>query len=211
MSDPGRFGVVEIVEDDQANSTREQTFHPGEPAIKIIETDLPGVLILEPEVFDDERGFFLESFHAQRYREAGIDAIFVQDNQSRSRKGVLRGLHFQRKYPQGKLVRVSRGSVFDVTADIDPSSATFGKHVGITLSEDTHRQVWIPPGYAHGFCVLSDMADLQYKCTALYCPDDEAGVVWNDTQLDIRWPTTTPLLSAKDQHLPTLAELTRTA
>lgn len=177
--------------------------------MKIIETELPGVLIIEPQVFGDERGFFLESFHAERYREAGIDMAFVQDNHSRSRKGVLRGLHFQRRHPQGKLVRASRGSIFDVAADIDPASPTFGQHVGVTLSDENHRQMWIPPGYAHGFCVLTDEADFEYKCTDLYYPDDEGGVLWSDPDLNIQWPLSDPLLSAKDLALPPLADLAK--
>ena len=177
--------------------------------MKITETELPGVLIIEPQVFGDERGFFLESFHAERYREAGIDMAFVQDNHSRSRKGVLRGLHFQRRHPQGKLVRASRGSIFDVAADIDPASPTFGQHVGVTLSDENHRQMWIPPGYAHGFCVLSDEADFEYKCTDLYYPNDEGGVLWSDPDLNIQWPLSDPLLSAKDLALPSLADLAK--
>jgi dTDP-4-dehydrorhamnose 3,5-epimerase len=177
--------------------------------MKIIETALPGVLIIEPAVFADERGFFLESFHAERYREAGIDMAFVQDNHSRSRKGVLRGLHFQRRHPQGKLVRASRGSIFDVAADIDLASPTFGQYVGVTLSDENHRQMWIPPGYAHGFCVLSDEADFEYKCTDLYYPKDEGGVLWSDPVLNIQWPLLDPLLSAKDLALPSLADLAK--
>ena len=177
--------------------------------MKITETELPGVLIIEPQVFGDERGFFLESFHAGRYREAGIDMAFVQDNHSRSRKGVLRGLHFQRRHPQGKLVRASRGSIFDVAADIDPASPTFGQHVGVTLSDENHRQMWIPPGYAHGFCVLSDEADFEYKCTDLYYPNDEGGGLWSDPDLNIQWPLSDPLLSAKDLALPPLADLAK--
>lgn len=177
--------------------------------MKIIETALPGVLIIEPAVFGDERGFFLESFHAKRYRDAGIDMVFVQDNHSRSRKGVLRGLHFQRRYPQGKLVRVSRGSIFDVAVDINPASPTFGQYVGVTLSDENHRQMWIPPGYAHGFCVLSEVADFEYKCTDLYYPEDEGGVLWSDPDLNIQWPITEPLLSAKDLALPSLADLAK--
>ena len=177
--------------------------------MKIIETALPGVLIIEPAVFADERGFFLESFQAERYREAGMDMAFVQDNHSRSRKGVLRGLHFQRRHPQGKLVRASRGSIFDVAADIDPASPTFGQHVGVTLSDENHRQMWIPPGYAHGFCVLSEVADFEYKCTDLYYPNDEGGVLWSDPDLNIQWPLSDPLLSAKDLALPSLADLAK--
>lgn len=175
--------------------------------MKITETELPGVVIIEPKVFGDERGFFVETFQTERYRAAGITDAFVQDNHSRSRRGVLRGLHFQHTRPQGKLVRVSRGSVFDVAADVDPASPTFGRYVAATLSDENHRQIWIPPGYAHGFCVLSESADFQYKCTTLYDPTDEAGVRWNDPDLDIRWPDIAPLLSAKDLGLPLLRDL----
>lgn len=175
--------------------------------MKIIETALPGVLIIEPRVFGDSRGFFLETYHADRYRDAGIDLPFVQDNHSRSRKGVLRGLHFQRSRPQGKLVSVSRGSVYDVTVDIDPHSPTYGKFVGIELNDENLRQFWIPPGYAHGFCVLSDIADFQYKCTDFYEPGDEAGIIWNDQDIGITWPISDPILSEKDSQLPNLRDL----
>jgi len=180
--------------------------------MKVIETVLPGVLIIEPKVFGDARGFFLETFHKQRYEAAGIPANglgFVQDNHSRSSKGVLRGLHFQLENPQGKLVSAGAGVVFDVAADVNPDSATFGQWVGVELSEENHHQLWIPPGYAHGFCVLSDVADFQYKCTALYHPQSDAGVAWDDPQLDIQWPITAPLLSDKDRALPTLSEAKR--
>ena len=175
--------------------------------MKVIETALPGVLIIEPRVFGDQRGFFLETFQAERYREAGITQPFVQDNHSRSQKGVLRGLHFQRSRPQGKLVSVSRGSVYDVAVDINPESPTCGQFVGVELSDDNHRQFWVPPGYAHGFCVLSDTADFQYKCTDLYYPEDEGGLIWNDPEVNIPWPMETPKLSVKDQSNPTLRQL----
>ncbi len=175
--------------------------------MKVIETVLPGVLIIEPKVFGDARGFFLETFQSDRYREAGIVLPFVQDNHSRSQKGVLRGLHFQRTRPQGKLVRVSRGAVYDVTVDIRPGSPTQGKFVGVELDDSNHRQVWIPPGYAHGFCALSDIVDFQYKCTEPYDPSDEAGVIWNDPEIAIPWPIDAPRLSDKDTRHPTLREL----
>lgn len=175
--------------------------------MKIIPTALPGVLIIEPQVFGDARGFFLESFHSARYAEAGITLPFVQDNHSRSQRHVLRGLHMQRTHPQGKLVSVSRGAIVDVTVDINPHSATFGEHITVELNDENHRQLWIPPGYAHGFCVLSAMADMHYKCTARYDPKDETGVIWNDPEVNIAWPTDTPLLSAKDQQLPRLRDL----
>ena len=180
--------------------------------MKVIETVLPGVLIIEPKVFGDTRGFFLETFHKQRYKEAGTPAEgleFVQDNHSRSRKGVLRGLHFQLENPQGKLVSAGTGVVFDVAADVNPDSATYGRWVGVELSEENHRQLWIPPGYAHGFCVLSDVADFQYKCTALYHPQSDSGVLWSDPELAIAWPVENPILSEKDMALPRLSEAAR--
>lgn len=176
--------------------------------MKVIETQLPGVRIIEPRVHGDSRGFFVETFQAERYRtDVGIELPFVQDNHSRSGRGVLRGMHSQRKRPQGKLVRVARGAVFDVAVDIDPRSATFGKWVGVTLSDENCRQFWVPPGYAHGFVVLSDVADFEYKCTNYYDPSDEVGVMWNDPDVGIVWPLDDPLLSAKDQKLPSLAQL----
>ena len=176
--------------------------------MKVTQTELPGVLIIEPTVHGDARGFFAETFQLDRYRElAGITLPFVQDNHSRSRRGVLRGLHMQKDRPQGKLVRVARGEVFDVAVDVNPASATFGRWVGTTLSDTNMRQLWIPPGYAHGFVVLSEVADFEYKCTEYYDPSAEIGVVWNDPDLKIAWPYATPTLSEKDRRLPTLAEL----
>ena len=175
--------------------------------MKVIVTVLPGVLIIEPKVFGDHRGFFLESFQVERYREAGIELPFVQDNHSRSQRGVLRGLHFQRNRPQGKLVSVSRGAVYDVAVDIDPTSPTCGQFVGVELNDENHRQMWVPPGYAHGFCVLSEVADFQYKCTDLYFPEDEGGLIWNDPDVNIPWPISEPQLSMKDQQNPTLRKL----
>lgn len=176
--------------------------------MKVIETKLPGVRIIEPKVHGDARGFFIETFQAQRYRdEAGIDLPFVQDNHSRSTRGVLRGLHAQQPNPQGKLVRCARGEVFDVAVDINPKSKTFGQWVGVTLSDANHRQFWVPPGYAHGFVVLSESADFEYKCTDYYQPQHEVGVIWNDPEVGIEWPIENPKLSEKDLKLPTLAEL----
>lgn len=175
--------------------------------MKVIETALAGVLIIEPKVFGDHRGFFLESFQVERYCAAGIDLSFVQDNHSRSQRGVLRGLHFQRNRPQGKLVSVSRGAVYDVAVDINPNSSTCGQYVGVELNDENHRQLWVPPGYAHGFCVLSETADFQYKCTDLYFPEDEGGLSWNDPDVGIPWPIDVPQLSAKDQLNPTLRQL----
>ncbi len=165
----------------------------------VIKTKLEGVVIIEPKVFGDERGFFLESFQVARYREqAGIELPFVQDNHSRSSRGVLRGLHFQVKKPQGKLVRVVRGEVYDVAVDVNPKSPTYGQYEGVILSESNKRQFWVPPGYAHGFVVLSDTADFEYKCTELYDPADEGGLIWNDPEVSIEWPIGDPKLSAKD-------------
>jgi dTDP-4-dehydrorhamnose 3,5-epimerase len=175
--------------------------------MKVVETALPGVLIIEPKVFGDHRGFFLETFQVDRYREAGITLPFVQDNHSRSQRGVLRGLHFQKTRPQGKLVSVSRGAVYDVAVDIEPASATYGKFVGVELNDENHRRLWIPPGYAHGFCVVSDVADFQYKCTDYYFPGDEGGLIWNDPDVGIPWPIDEPQLSAKDLKNPRLREL----
>ena len=175
--------------------------------MNLIPTSLPGVLIIEPRVFRDERGFFLETYHAQRYRDAGLDAAFVQDNHSRSTRGTLRGLHWQAERPQGKLVRVLVGEIYDVAVDIRPDSPTFGKWVGFTLSADNFRQGWIPPGFAHGFCVTSEVAEVEYKCTDFYDRADEIGLRWNDPALGIAWPIDRPLLSDKDAALPTLAEL----
>jgi dTDP-4-dehydrorhamnose 3,5-epimerase len=176
--------------------------------MKVTETALPGVRIIEPRVFGDARGFFLETFQAERYRqEAGIDLPFVQDNHSRSRRGVLRGMHTQASNPQGKLVRVARGEVFDVAVDINPASQTFGKWVGVVLSEENHRQLWIPPGYAHGFVVLSEVADFEYKCTDYYNVSAETGVIWNDPEVGIEWPLEDVQLSKKDEALPTLAQI----
>jgi dTDP-4-dehydrorhamnose 3,5-epimerase len=175
--------------------------------MKVIETKLPEVLIIEPRVFGDSRGFFKETFQIQHYKTLGIGLDFVQDNHSRSQKGVLRGLHFQVNRPQGKLVTCSRGAVYDVAVDVNPASLTFGEYVGVELTEDNHRQLWVPPGYAHGFCVLSDSADFQYKCTDFYDPTDESGILWNDPDVAISWPIKEPLLSEKDSRLPSLSDL----
>lgn len=175
--------------------------------MNVIQTQLPGVLIIEPKVFGDERGFFVECYQELRYRDAGIELPFVQDNHSRSQYGVLRGLHFQRNRPQGKLVRVTRGAVYDVAVDINPDSPTCGEFVGVELTADNHLQLWIPPGYAHGFCVVSDIADFQYKCTDLYYPEEEGGLIWNDPDVNIPWPVETPKLSEKDLRNPSLRTL----
>lgn len=161
---------------------------------------------MEPDVFRDARGFFLETFHARKYREGGIPYDFVQDNHSRSQRGTLRGLHAQRARPQGKLVRAVRGEIFDVAVDIRPGSKTFGKWVSATLSDENFRQLFVPPGFAHGFCVVSEMAEVEYKCTDFYDQADELGLLWNSVGID--WPVREPLLSAKDQALPRLDQLT---
>lgn len=175
--------------------------------MNVIKTKIDGVLIIEPRVFGDERGFFYETFHATRYKEAGIAEDFVQDNRSRSTGGVLRGLHFQKNKPQGKLVTVTQGKVYDVAVDLRPESATFGEYEGIILSGENKIQFYIPPGFAHGFYVLSDTADFQYKCTDFYDPSDEGGLIWDDETLNINWPIRDPNLSAKDKNLPSLTDI----
>ena len=176
--------------------------------MKVIETSIRGCVIIEPTVFGDERGFFLETFHAARYAEsAGINLPFVQDNHSRSSKGVLRGLHFQKTKPQGKLVRVVRGEVYDVAVDIRANSKTFGKWEAVILSEHNKLQFWVPPGFAHGFVVLSDSADFEYKCTDFYDSTDEGSILWSDPDLGIQWPVQNPIVSAKDAVAKQLADL----
>jgi len=172
--------------------------------MKIIETSLPGVLVIEPRVFDDQRGFFMETYHLQRYKEAGIKDTFIQDNLSHSNKNVLRGLHYQRKHTQAKLVLVIKGVIFDVVVDIRPGSPRFGQWMGEELSEHNSRQIYVPKGFAHGFCVLSDTADVLYKCSDFYRPDDEGGIIWCDPDIGIQWPVTAPLLSEKDGKYPGL-------
>jgi dTDP-4-dehydrorhamnose 3,5-epimerase len=170
-------------------------------------TRIPGVLIVEPAVFGDDRGFFLESFNEREMRRIGIDAHFVQDNHSRSQRNVLRGLHYQISQPQGKLVRVTSGKVFDVAVDIRRGSTAFGKWVGVELSAENKRMFWLPPGMAHGFVVLSDTADFLYKATAYYAPEFERTILWNDPHLGIEWPLVgEPILSAKDAAARTFSE-----
>lgn len=166
--------------------------------MKVIDTALPGVRLIEPRVFGDERGFFYESFHAPRFAEHGLPTEWTQDNHSRSRGGVLRGLHYQLHRPQGKLVTCVRGEVFDVAVDIRRGSPTFGRWIGVTLSGDRPQYLWIPPGFAHGFCVLSEVADFVYKCTDIYQADDDRGVLWSDPSIGIEWPLAQPSLSGKD-------------
>ena len=169
--------------------------------MQIIDTALDEVKILEPRVFGDERGFFLESWNQQLFADNNLPTHFVQDNHSRSQQGVLRGLHYQIKNPQGKLVRVTRGEVFDVAVDMRKSSPQFGQWVGVSLSESNHRQLWVPAGFAHGFYVVSESADFQYKCTDYYSPDHERSLLWNDPAVGVEWPIidgTEPVLAAKD-------------
>ena len=180
--------------------------------MKVIPTALEGVLVLEPRVFGDARGFFSESYNHRAFAQAtGLDVRFVQDNHSRSRKGVLRGLHYQIRQPQGKLVRVVRGAVFDVAVDMRKSSPHFGRWTGVELTEDNHRQLWVPPGFAHGFVVLSDTADFLYKTTDYYAPQHERSVAWNDADIGIAWPLAAhgiaqPQLSDKDRAAVPLAQ-----
>ncbi|WP_429044356.1 dTDP-4-dehydrorhamnose 3,5-epimerase [Aeromonas hydrophila] len=175
--------------------------------MNVIKTKIADLLIIEPKVFGDERGFFYETYQEARYKAAGITADFVQDNRSRSTQNVLRGLHFQKTKPQGKLVTVTQGRVFDVAVDLRPDSPTFGQHESVLLTGENKVQFYIPPGFAHGFCVLSETADFQYKCTDYYDPTDESGLLWNDPALGIAWPLTAPLLSPKDSVQPTLAQI----
>ncbi len=174
--------------------------------MKVIPTELLGVLVIEPKVFADDRGFFLETYNAARFREAGIPDAFVQDNHSRSNRNVLRGLHYQEPNPQGKLVRCSRGAMWDVAVDIRVGSPTFRRWVGLELTEENKRMLWVSPGFAHGFCALSDECDVIYKCTALYDPANDRGIAWNDPEIGIQWPISKPLLSPKDAAAPRLKE-----
>ncbi len=175
--------------------------------MKIIPTPLDGVLIIEPRVFEDSRGFFMETFHRERYRAAGIPSEFVQDNLSGSRKGALRGLHFQVARPQAKLVQVLTGEIFDVAVDIRPGAPGFGQWTGVRLSDKNRRQLFIPEGFAHGFCVLSDLAHFAYKCSDFYMPEDEGGILWSDPDIGIEWPVKDPIVSEKDRNHPRLADL----
>ena len=175
--------------------------------MKVLPTDLPGVVLLDPAVHRDTRGFFLETFHADKYAAAGIPPVFVQDNHSLSAGGTLRGLHMQILKPQGKLVRVIEGEIWDVALDVRPESPTFMRWTGATLSAENFRQFYIPPGCAHGFCVMSPVAQVQYKCTALYDAADEIAIAWNDPEAAIRWPLAEPLLSARDQAARPLREV----
>ena len=170
-------------------------------------TTLPGVLVIEPDVHRDGRGFFLETYHAEKYRAAGIDGPFLQDNHSHSAAGTLRGLHLQLRRPQGKLIRAIEGEIFDVAVDVRVGSPTFGRWCGVNLSAENFRQCYVPPGFAHGFCVLSLVAQVEYKCTDVYDPATEIGVAWNDPAIAIAWPVQQPMLSSRDREHPTLARM----
>lgn len=174
--------------------------------IEVTETSLPGVLLIEPRVFSDERGSFMETYNLADFRAAGIDATFVQDNHSRSRRGVLRGLHYQEPHGQGKLVRCVRGTLFDVAVDVRVGSPHFGKWFGMEISEDNRQMLWIPAGFAHGFCALTEIADLNYKCTELYDAQSDRSVAWDDPDIGIQWPIRNPLLSNKDAIAPRLKD-----
>jgi len=176
--------------------------------MEIIPTEIPDVCIIKPKIFKDDRGYFLESYSREKLSRAGIDVDFVQDNESKSSKGVLRGLHFQRPpYAQGKLVRVIKGAAFDVAVDLRQHSPWFGRWVGVNLNEQEKNMCWIPPGFAHGFLTLEDETIFAYKCTNIYHPASEGSVLWNDPQLGIQWPVLQPLLSEKDQHAPLMCDL----
>jgi dTDP-4-dehydrorhamnose 3,5-epimerase len=167
--------------------------------VKAIPTELPGVVIIEPRVFNDARGFFFESYNALRYVTAGITEHFLQDNHSSSTRGTIRGLHYQLRHPQAKLLRVIRGSVLDVAVDIRRGSPTFGRWVGVELSAENKRQLFVPAGFGHGFCATSDVAEVEYKCSEIYVPDDQHGVLWNDPTIAIKWPVRDPILSDADR------------
>ena len=190
---PSRLGTV-----DNRLSTAVKQQQSGQQ-MNVTETSLPGVLLIEPRVFGDSRGFFLETFSEQRYSEAGITGPFIQDNWSHSCRGTLRGLHFQIKHPQGKLVHVMQGEIYDVAVDVRQDSPTFGNWVGVELSAENKRQLWVPPGFAHGFAVLSETADFVYKCTDIYVPEHERTLQWNDETIGVNWPIDgEPILSDKD-------------
>ncbi len=175
--------------------------------MKFTPTELPEVILVEPRVYGDSRGFFLETYHADRYKEGGIVPDFVQDNHSKSKQGTLRGLHAQLRQPQGKLVRALAGEIFDVAVDVRPGSKNFGRWVGALLNAENHHQLYVPPGFLHGFCVVSESAEVAYKCTALYNPADELSVLWNDPLIGIDWPVEAPLLSDRDNDAATLLQV----
>jgi len=175
--------------------------------LKFTEKSLPGVLLIEPMVFEDDRGFFMETYHGGKYGEVGMDQDFVQDNHSHSRRFTLRGLHYQLKHPQAKLVYVITGEILDIAVDVRRGSPTFGRWTGTLLSEKNKRQLFVPAGFAHGFCVLSETADVIYKCTDLYTPGDEYGILWSDPTIDVVWPIENPTLSEKDAENPKLKDM----
>jgi len=175
--------------------------------MKIITTSIAGILIIEPKTFQDKRGFFMETYNRNRYNTSGINATFVQDNLSCSLKNTVRGLHFQIKHPQAKLIQVISGEIFDVAVDLRRGSATFGKWTGIHLSDENRRQVFIPEGFAHGFCVLSEFALFYYKCSDFYAPEDEGGIIWSDPDIGIEWPVINPIISEKDKQYQKLSRL----
>jgi dTDP-4-dehydrorhamnose 3,5-epimerase len=177
--------------------------------MRAIPTSLPGVTVIEPRIFGDARGYFLETWNQERYAESGVPRTFVQDNASFSARGVLRGLHFQHPRGQGKLVTVLEGEVFDVAVDIRVGSPTFGQSVAVVLSGESKRQIYIPPGFAHGFCVTSEHALFMYKCSDIYSPETEGGIIWSDPDLDIEWPVEQPALSPKDEKYPRLRDIDR--
>ncbi len=175
--------------------------------MKVERTKLPGVVVISPTVHGDDRGFFMETFHQADFANAGLPDNFVQDNHSRSARGVLRGLHFQYPQWQGKLVRVISGEIFDVAVDVRMESPTYGQWVGVAISAENKQQVYVPPGFAHGFCVVSEMADVVYKCTSLYKPADDRGILWNDPAIGVEWPIANPIVSAKDRRAGLLADM----
>ncbi len=177
--------------------------------MKVIKTEIEGLIIVEPRVFEDPRGFFMETYHQSRYQECGIASQFVQDNLSFSVAKTLRGLHYQARQPQAKLVQVLTGEVFDVAVDVRPGSPTFGKWEGVVLSEQNKRQFFVPEGFAHGFCVLSETAHFMYKCSTFYAPEDEVGILWSDPEIGIDWPVTDPIISAKDRLFEPLAAISK--
>ena len=174
--------------------------------MKFLPTAVPGVIVIEPDVHQDRRGFFLETYHAEKYRAGGIPDVFVQDNHSRSTRGTIRGLHLQLTRPQGKLIRVIEGEIFDVAVDVRRGSSTFGKWVGVSLSAENFTQVYIPKGFAHGFAVVSDIAQVEYKCTDVYDAASEIGIAWDDPAIGITWPVSNPVLSDRDTRHPRLAD-----
>jgi dTDP-4-dehydrorhamnose 3,5-epimerase len=175
--------------------------------VKFVPAGIPGVIIIEPDVHQDRRGFFLETYHAQKYRDGGITEPFVQDNHSRSAGGTLRGLHLQLRHTQGKLIRVIEGEIFDVAVDVRRGSPTFGKWVGVNLSAENFKQAYIPKGFAHGFAVVSEIAQVEYKCTDIYDPASEIGIAWDDPAIGITWPVSSPILSDRDRRHPRLADV----